>query len=102
MDESKERFSKLKAQFANISHNMTILIAMLEHKFGCFGELGSSNSKASLNRKFGENKAQESKKDPKKERPNSNAITSSQSLFKMDVKVDIKPYQREIDVKLNQ
>jgi hypothetical protein len=34
---------------------------------------------------------------------NTSAITSSQSLFKVEAKVDIKPYQGEIDVvKLNQ
>jgi hypothetical protein len=44
----------------------------------------------------------ESRKEPKKEKPSSSAITPSQPLFKMEVKVDIKPYQGEIDVvKLN-
>jgi hypothetical protein len=44
----------------------------------------------------------EPKKEPEKEKPSSSVITSSQSLFKMEVKVDIKPYQGEIDVvKLN-
>jgi hypothetical protein len=33
----------------------------------------------------------------------SSSITSSQSLFKLEVKVNIKPYQGEIDaIKLNQ
>jgi hypothetical protein len=44
----------------------------------------------------------ESKREPKKEKPSSSAITPSQPLFKMEVKVYIKPYQGEIDVvKLN-
>jgi hypothetical protein len=33
-----------------------------------------------------------------KEKPSSNVITSSQSLFKMEEKVDIKHYQGVIDV----
>ena len=42
-------------------------------------------------------------KEPKKERPSSNVITYFQSLFKVEVKVEIKPYQGDIDVvKLNQ
>jgi len=37
------------------------------------------------------------KKDLEKDKPSSNANTPSQPLFKMEVKVDIKPYQGEID-----
>jgi len=41
----------------------------------------------------------ESRKDLDNDQPISNAITFSQSLFKIEVKVDIKPYQLgEIDV----
>jgi hypothetical protein len=40
----------------------------------------------------------DSKEEPKKEQPCSNAITPSQPLFKIKEKVDIKPYQCEIIV----
>jgi hypothetical protein len=42
------------------------------------------------------------KKNPMKEQPSSSDITSSQTMFKMEAKVGIKPYQGEIYVvKLN-
>jgi hypothetical protein len=95
----------MEAQVTDISHNMAILMAALENKFGPFREFGSSNSKVGSDEKYGDNEdpKKELKKELEKERPSSSAITSSQSLFKVEVKVDIKPYQGEIDVvKLNQ
>jgi hypothetical protein len=42
------------------------------------------------------------RKEPEKEQPSSISITTSQYLFKMEVKVDIKQYQGKIDaLKLN-
>jgi len=42
------------------------------------------------------------KKELEKEKPSSSAITTSQTLFERESKVDIKPYQDEINVvKLN-
>jgi len=40
----------------------------------------------------------ETRKELEKERPSSSAITFSQYFFKVEVKVDIKSYQVEIDV----
>jgi hypothetical protein len=52
-------------------------------------------------RKLRENEYLE-RKEPKKEKPTSSAITPSQYLFKMKVKEGINPYQGEIDaLKLN-
>jgi hypothetical protein len=95
---------KLEEQVIDISHNMALLMVALENKFGPFGEVGGSNSEVGLDEKLGDNEdpEKESKKELEKEQPSSSVITSSQSLFKMEVKVDIKPYQGEIDVvKLN-
>jgi len=41
------------------------------------------------------------KKDIEKEHMSSSSITPSQPLFKMEAKVEIKPYQGEVDVNLN-
>jgi len=53
-----------------------------------------------LDEKYGDNKDLEKqlKKERDKERPSSSAFVSSQFLFKVEVKVDIKPYQEEINV----
>jgi hypothetical protein len=54
------------------------------------------------NRGDNEDPEKESRKEPKKEQSSSSTINPSQSLFKMEEKVDIKPYQGEIDaLKLN-
>jgi hypothetical protein len=89
-DDSEERFSKLEVQVSDISRNRAILVAALESKFRPFREFGSSSGKSGV------------KEEPKRERPSSN-ITSFGSLFEEEAKVDIKPYQGEIDfVKMNQ
>jgi hypothetical protein len=103
MDESKERFSKLESQVIDISSKMATLMATLENKFGSLGS-GRSNSEVGSYKKSrdNENPKKELKRDPNKERLSLSAITSSQYLFKVEVKVDIKPCQDEIDVlKLN-
>jgi hypothetical protein len=69
-------------------------------KLGPFEEFGSSNLGTGLSKKYRDNKdlEKELKKESKKERLSISAITSSQFLFK----VDIKHYQGKIDVvKLN-
>jgi hypothetical protein len=43
-DDLKEIFAKLEPQVSNISHNMVILMSVLERKFKPFKELGSSIS----------------------------------------------------------
>jgi hypothetical protein len=83
---------------------MALLMVALVNKFGPFGEVGGSNLEVGLDDKsrYNEDSKKELKKEPEKEKPSSSVITSSQSLFKMEVKVDIKPYQGEIDaIKLN-
>jgi hypothetical protein len=84
---------------------MTILMEALENKFKPFGECGISNSEARSNKKSRDNEDLENEleKEQEKERPSFSAITSSQSLFKVEAEVDIKSYQGEIDaIKLNQ
>jgi hypothetical protein len=99
-DDSKERFSKLEAQVFDISHNMEILMVSLESKFKPLNEFHSSNLYVGFERKFGDK--EEHEKEPEKGRSISN-ITSSLSMVKVEAKVDIKPYQHEIDVtKMNQ
>lgn len=95
----------MKLQVTDISHNMAILMATLQSKFGPFREFGGSNSEATLDGKSRDNKnlEREMKKESEKERPSSSNNTSSQSLFKVEVKVGIKPYQGDIDaIKFNQ
>jgi hypothetical protein len=103
-DAVEERFVRLEEKVVDISCNMALLMVALVNKFGPFGEVGGSNSEVGLDEKLGdsEDPEKELKKEPEKEKPSSSAITPSQPLFKMEVKVDIKPYQGEIDVvKLN-
>ena len=66
-------------------------------KRGCY-KIGGSNLVIGLD----ENLEKELRNELKKERPSS-SNTSSQSIFKLEEKVGIKPYQGEIDsIKLNQ
>ena len=88
-------FSLLEEQVAKICHNTMILMVSLERYFIPFEDFSNSNLKFSSNRKFGDNKDLE--KEPNNKRPSSN-VTSSQYLFKVEEKMDIKPYQCDIDV----
>jgi hypothetical protein len=115
--EVEERFSKMEGKVVDISCNMSLLMESLKNKFGplgtvgdsnkqvwTFGEVGGSNTKFGLDEKSRDNEdpEKESKKEPKKEKPRSSVINSSHCLFKMEPKVDFKPYQGNIDVvKLN-
>ena len=58
------------------------------------------NSQESSNKKSRdiEDIEKELKIRPEKEKPKSNKNNSSLSLFKVETKMDIKPYQGEIDV----
>jgi hypothetical protein len=65
---------------------------------------GGSNSEIRSEGKLGdqEDSGKESWKESEKEQLSSSVVNPSQSLFKMEVKVDINPYQGEIDaLKLN-
>ena len=44
VDDYEQLFTKLEIQVADISSNMSILMAALESKFGPFGYYGGSNS----------------------------------------------------------
>jgi hypothetical protein len=95
---------RLEEQVVDIFRNMTLLVAALTNKLESFGEVGGSNSKIGSEGKPRNNKnlEKESRKEPEKDQPISSAITPSESLFKMEVKVDMKPYKGEIEeVKLN-
>jgi hypothetical protein len=101
---AEERFARLEDQVVDISHNMSLLIMALANKFGLFREVGGLNLEIGSDEKWGDNEdpEKESQKEPKKEQSSSSTINPSQSLFKMEAKVDIKPYQCEIDaLKLN-
>jgi hypothetical protein len=83
---------------------MYILMISLERTFENFKEFISSNLELGLDEKYRDNKdlKKDLKKEPKKEIPSFNAITP-QYLFRVEEKVDIKPYQGDIDVvKMNQ
>jgi hypothetical protein len=72
----------------------------LEKRFGPFGEVGVSNLEHGLDDKSRDNKylEKELQKEIEKEKQSSSVINSSQSLFKMEAKVDMRPYQGDIDV----
>ena len=49
----------MEEQIIDISHNMTILMKILQRKFGAFEKFGSSKSEVGSNGKYGD------KEDPK-------------------------------------
>jgi hypothetical protein len=103
-DEVDERFVKMEEQDVDISRNMAFLMVALVNNFGPSGENGDSKLEVGSDNKSRDNEdsKNELKKELEKEKPSSSVITSLQSLFKMEAKVDIKPYQDDIDVvKLN-
>jgi hypothetical protein len=95
---------RLEEKVIDISCNMTLLMVALANNLRPFREVGGSNSEIRSEGKQEIMKTQKRSrgKSLRKRKPSSSAITPSQSLFKMEAKVDIKPYQGEIDaVKLN-
>jgi hypothetical protein len=100
----EERFVRLEEKFIEISHNMFLLVEALASNLGPFKEIGSSNSEIRSKGKSRDNQdlEKESGKEPEKEKSSFSSINLSQSLLNMEVKVDIKTYQGEIDaLKLN-
>jgi hypothetical protein len=76
----------------------------LANNLRLFREVGGLKSEIRLDRKQGDNKdlEKESQKEPEKEKSSSSTINPSWYLFKMEVKVDINPYQGDINkLKLN-
>jgi hypothetical protein len=103
-DPTKERFARLKEQVTNISRNMSLLMAALASKLEPYEEAGGSNSKIGSEGKSGDNEdpEKESRKGLEKDQPSLSVVNPSQSIFKMEAKVGIKPYQGEINaLKLN-
>eukprot|EP00253_Pinus_taeda_P034565 PITA_34565 len=101
-DPAELRFSQLKEQVADINRNVNLLMAALSNKLGIFGEEGGSNAedKSEGGSEDREDVDDQSKKEPGKDQPSSSFV--NQSLFKVEAKVDIKPYHGEIDaLKLN-
>jgi hypothetical protein len=101
---TEEIFERLEAQVVDISRNINLLMAALASKREPFGDDGGSNSEIKSKEKSRdhEDSGKESRKESEKEQLSSGAMNPSQSLFKMKAKVDIKPYQGEIDaLKLN-
>jgi hypothetical protein len=95
---------RLEEKVIDISHNMSLLMVALASNLRPFREVGGSNSEIRSDGKSGDNEdlEKESWKEPEKEKSSSSVINPSQSLFNMEVKVDINPYQGEIDaLKLN-
>jgi hypothetical protein len=95
---------RLEEKVNDISHNMSLLMVDLARNIGPFGEVRGSNSKIRSNRKSRDN--EDLKNEPwkglRKEKSISTSIKPSYSLFNMESKVDINPYQDEIDeLKLN-
>ena len=102
-DPTEEIFVRLEEQVTGISRN-TSLMAALARKLIPFREVGGSNLEIRSDGKLGDNEDLEKElwNELDKEQPSSSTINPSQSLFKMEAKVDIKPYQGEIDaLKLN-
>jgi hypothetical protein len=95
---------RLEEKVTDISHNMSLLMVALARNLRPFREVGGSNSEIRSDGKLGDNEdpKKESWKEPKKEKLSSSTINPSQYLFNMEEKVDINPYQGEIDaLKLN-
>jgi hypothetical protein len=95
---------RLEEKVVDISCNMSLLMVALASKFRPFREVGGLNSEIRSDGKLGDNEdpEKESWKEPKKEKLSSSTINPSQYLFNMEEKVDINPYQGEIDaLKLN-
>jgi hypothetical protein len=90
----------MEEKVTDISHNIALLMVDLEINIKPFKEVGYSNSEIGSEGKLRDNEdlEKESRKDPKKEKPSSSENSPSQSLFKMEEKVDIKPCQCDIDV----
>jgi hypothetical protein len=78
---------------------MPLLMTALASKLGPFMEVRISNSEIGSDWKSGDNEEseKESRKEPKKKQPSSRSIAPSMSLFKMEVKVDIKQCKGDID-----
>jgi hypothetical protein len=103
-DLAKGRFERLEVQVVEISHNMNLLITALARKFRTFEDDGRFNSDIRSEGKLKDREDSEKElwKESEKEQLSSSDIKPSQYLFKMEAKVDINPYQGEIDaLKMN-
>jgi len=98
-DLAEESFESLEAQIVDINHNMNLLMAALASKLESFGYYGGSNLEIESEVKSGdrEDSGKESWKEFEKEKPSLSVVNPSQYLFNMEEKVDLNPYQGEID-----
>jgi hypothetical protein len=92
-DPVEEIFERLEAQVADINHNMNLLMEALVRNFRPFKDDGGFNSKNKLKGKSEdrEDSGNESWKEYEKEKLSLSVVNPSQSLFKMEAKLDIKP-----------
>ena len=101
-DPTEVRFLRLKQQAADINYYVNLLIVALRNKLGIYGEDWGSNVEVRSEGGLADQEDIENrpKKEPRKDQPSLSAM--NQSLFKMEEKLDIKPYHGEIDaLKLN-
>jgi hypothetical protein len=101
-DPAEVRFSRLEQQVTDINHNVNLLMVALRNKLGDIWRRWGFNAEDKSEGGSGdrEDTENQSKKEPEKDQPSSSVV--NQSLFKMEEKVDIKPYHGEIDaLKLN-
>jgi hypothetical protein len=98
-DPAEERFARLEEKVADISRNMSLLVAVLTRNIGLFREFGGLNLQIGLDRKWGDNKdpEKELRKKPEKDQSSCSTINPSQYLFKIEDKVDINSYQGDIN-----
>jgi len=93
-DPTYERFARMEAQVTNINCNGSFLMGGLTNKLGIFEEDGGSTVDIRLKGKLldWEELERESKKELEKDQPSSSVMKHSQSLLKIEAKVNIKPY----------
>lgn len=91
---TKERLEQLEVQVIDINCNANLLIVVLTNKLKLLKKDGGANAKFRLEGNQGIRKNQRSLGKPKKS-SRFYALNHSQSLFKMEAKVDIKMYYSE-------
>jgi len=100
----EERFVSMEDKVVDISHNMSLLMEVLERKVMLFGKFGGLNAEIKWDGKLGDNEdpKNKSQKEPEKENPSSSTINLSRYLFKMEAIVNINPFQGDINaLKIN-
>jgi hypothetical protein len=94
----------LEEKVTNIYRNVSLFMEDIARNLRPFKEFEGSNSEIQSDGKPGDNEdlEKELRKEPNKEKSSSNTINPSQDLFNMEEKMDINPYQCDINaLKLN-